>query len=217
MSFFGSVVDIIKRHFLSGVLVVVPLILTYWVLSALFHAIDGILQPLIHSLIGYYLPGFGLLTTILLIILAGFFTRNIIGARLYALGDRLLVRVPLIRPIYLSAKQMLGAVTSGNREAFKEVCLIEYPRPGVWVMGFVSRYTTADLGGGTKRFATVFIGSSPTPVTGWTVIVSEDQLFRLNMTIEDGVKFLVSGGVVSPEQFTLVETNDIPKAGEFSE
>lgn len=215
MSVLGTVVDIIKRHFISGVLVVVPLILTYWVLAFLFTAVDGMLEPLIRSLIGYYTPGLGIITTILLIMLAGFFTRNIVGARLYAVGDRLLIRVPLIRPIYLSAKQVLAALTKGNRDTFKEVCLLEYPRQGVWVMGFISGYSTADLGRGSKRYASVFIGSTPTPVTGWTVVVPEDELFRVNMTIEEGVKFLVSGGVVAPEKFTASEASKSQNTGEL--
>ena len=211
----GTVIDIIKRHFLSGVLVVVPLILTFWVLSFLFQAIDGMLQPLIHGLIGYYIPGLGIFTTILLIMLAGFFTRNIVGARLYALGDKLLTRVPLIRPIYLSAKQVLSALTKGNNETFKEVCLIEYPRKGVWVLGFVSGFSMADFGTGAKRYASVFIGSTPTPITGWTVLVSEAELFRVNMTVEDGIKFLVSGGVVAPEMFRSQDNANKINAGEY--
>ena len=215
MSVFGTVIDIIKRHFISGVLVVVPLILTDWVLSFLFQAIDGILQPIIHGLIGYYVPGLGIVTTILLIMLAGFFTRNIVGARLYSLGDKLLTKVPLIRPIYLSAKQVLIALTKGNKEAFKEVCLIEYPRQGVWVLGFVSGYSMADLGGGTKKYASVFIGSTPTPITGWTVLILEDELFRVNMSVEEGIKFLVSGGVVAPEMFTRQTAVKTQNAGEY--
>lgn len=215
MSVFGTVVDIIKRHFLSGVLVVVPLILTYWVLSFLFQAIDGILQPIIHGLIGYYIPGLGIVTTISLIMLAGFFTRNIVGARLYSLGERLLTKVPLIRPIYLSAKQVLAALTKGNKEAFKEVCLIEYPRPGIWVLGFISGSSMADFGGGTRKYVSVFIGSTPTPITGWTVLIPEEELFRVDMSVEDGIKFLVSGGVVAPDTFAPKTSVTTPNAGEY--
>lgn len=217
MSVLGTFVDVIKRHFISGVLVVVPLILTYWVLSFLFTAIDGILQPPIHSLIGFYVPGLGIGTTILLIMLAGFFTRNIVGARIYSIGDKLLTKVPLIRPIYLSAKQVLTALTNGNNDTFKEVCLIEYPRQGVWVLGFVSGYSMGDFGSETKRYARVFIGSTPTPVTGWTVLLPEDELFRVNMTVEDGIKFLVSGGVVAPEMFVAIDEAKTKNAGEYQE
>ena len=126
----STVWSALKRYFFSGVLVVVPIILTYIVLKFLFDVIDGILSPLLYRIFGYYVTGLGLLTTLLIIILAGVLTRNFLGARLYHLGDRLLRRMPVIRPVYSAAKQLLESLAAGSGTAFKEVGLIQYPRLG---------------------------------------------------------------------------------------
>jgi uncharacterized membrane protein len=194
----STVIEIVRRHFVSGMLVVVPIILTYLVLRFLFEGIDGILQPVLHRAFGYYFPGLGVVTTILLIILAGFFTRNFIGARLYRVGDRLLVRMPLIRPIYSSAKQLLEAMTLSSGGSFKEVALVEYPRKGVYQLGFVSRTFDVVQTTGRRRHVSVFVASTPTPVSGMVVVVPEEEVIRLDMSVEEGIKFLVSGGVAAP-------------------
>ncbi|RKX27745.1 MAG: hypothetical protein DRP45_00220 [Candidatus Zixiibacteriota bacterium] len=195
----NRVVDTIKRYFISGVLVVVPVILTFIVLRFLFNAVDGILQPILHPLLGYYRTGLGALTTILIILLAGVATRNIVGARLYRLGDRLLARVPLIRPIYSSSKQLLEALTTSDTRSFQDVAMIEYPRKGIYALCFVSHYLSIRVSGEIRQFATCFIASTPTPVSGMVVVVPVEDLMIVDMTIEQGVKFFVSGGVASPE------------------
>ncbi len=194
----GKVSAALKRYFVSGVLVVVPLILTYVVLRMLFEMIDGVLRPAVERVLGYYIPGLGIFITMLLILLAGILTRNLVGARLYMLGERLLVRMPIIRPIYSAAKQLLEAVTLPATSAFKEVVLVEYPRRGAYALGFVSGRTDLRINGQTCRFVTVFIPSTPTPVSGLVILVPEEEAISVNMTVEQGVKFLVSGGVASP-------------------
>jgi uncharacterized membrane protein len=198
MSFGRRVLDIIRREFISGVLVVVPVILTYIVIRFLFEAIDGILNPFIVDVFGYYVPGLGLVTTLLLILLAGFFARSFIGHQILKLGDRLLRRTPVIRPIYTAAKQLLEAMASTSDSTFKEVGLIEYPRKGIYAIGFLSRRIELDVSGVNKVYWSVFMASTPTPVSGMVVIIPEEEVIKLEMTVEEGVKFLVSGGVASP-------------------
>lgn len=199
MSSVNSIVGIIKRYFISGVLVVVPLILTYIVLKFLFEAIDGILQPIIYRVFGYFVPGLGIFTTILIIILAGVFTRNFIGAWLYRKGDRLLVRMPIIRPIYSAAKELLEAVTLPSIKSFKEVALVEYPRRGAYALCFISNRIDMEINGKIRKFTSVFVPSTPTPVSGMVILMPADEVILVNMTVEEGIKFLVSGGVASPE------------------
>lgn len=201
MSVGNKVLDTVKRYFISGVLIVVPVILTFIVLRFLFEAVDGILEPILHNLLGYYRTGLGLLTTILIILLAGVLTRNLVGHRLYRIGDRLLARVPLIRPIYSASKQLLEAMTLPNQGSFKEVALIEYPRKGVFQLCFVSRRINIRKGDQVATYVTCFVPSTPTPISGMVVVVPENEAVILNMTVEEAVKFLVSGGVVSPEIF----------------
>lgn len=199
MLFLNRILITLKRHFISGVLVVVPIILTYIVLKFLFESIDGILQPVIYRVFGYSVFGLGIFTTLLIIILAGIFTRNIIGARLYRIGDRVLERVPIIRPVYSAAKQLLEAISLPSMKAFKEVVLVEYPRRGTYALSFISNRFEIDVGGQLKKYVSVFVPSTPTPVSGMVIMVPADEVIPVDMTIEEGVKFLVSGGVVSPE------------------
>ncbi|MDH3890822.1 MAG: DUF502 domain-containing protein [candidate division Zixibacteria bacterium] len=201
MKLLDTVKAIVKRHFVSGVLVVVPLILTYLVLKVLFEVVDGLLEPALHRVVGWYYPGLGIVTTILLIILAGFFTRNLVGARLYRLGDSILVRMPLIRPIYSAAKQLLEAIALPTVDSFKEVALVEYPRRGAYALCFVAKRPVMEINGETSQYVTVFVPSTPTPVSGIVLVVPASEVMAVNMTVEEGVKFLVSGGVASPTTF----------------
>ncbi len=215
MSVFSTVTHIVRRNFVSGVLVVVPLILTYIVLRFMFEAVDGILKPVLMKLFEYYVPGLGILTTLLLIILAGFFTRSFLGSKIYGLGEKLLARMPIIRPIYSSAKQLLEAVAMPSVKSFKEVVLIEYPRRGVYALCFVSKTVTiVNREGGHDEFATVFVPSTPTPVSGMVIMVPISEIFHLEMSVEDGVKFLVSGGVASPD---LIKNRSVAATNENGE
>ena len=190
---------LLKKYFISGVLVVVPLILTYIVLKFLFDTVDGILQPVIHKLFGYYIPGLGLAVTLLIILLAGILTRNYVGVRIYKIGERVLSKLPIIRPIYYSAKQLLESVTEPSIKSFKEVALVEYPRKGSWSIGFISNYVEIENNDTKQKHISIFIPSTPTPISGMVVLLPVDEVLLLEMSVEEGVKFLVSGGVVSPE------------------
>lgn len=205
-----SLLGALKNYFLSGVLVVVPLILTYIVLKFLFETLDGILNPLIEKLFGYSITGLGIITTILIIILAGIFTRNIVGAKIYRIWDSILNKVPFIRPVYSAAKQLLEAITlpSMGKGSFKEVCLIEYPRKNCYALGFLSNRLESDMDGTMKTFVSVFVPSTPTPVSGMVVLVPPDEVIPLEMSVEEGIKFLVSGGVASPETLKRKEMID---------
>jgi len=182
------------------VLVVVPVILTYLVLRFLFETVDGILENYLHGILGYYRTGLGVLTILLLILLFGIMTRNIVGNKIYRMGDNLLTRVPLIRPIYSAAKQLLEGLTAGSdRGSFKEVGLVQYPRKGVYQLGFISRdRVPVEVAGDQREFTIVFVPSTPTPVSGNVVLVPREEVVRLDMSVEDAIKFLVSGGVASP-------------------
>lgn len=199
MSIFRMIKDIIKRQFLSGVLVVVPLILTYVVLRFLFDLVDGILSPIIQQTIGYTIPGLGIISTIFIIILTGFFTRSIVGATIYRKGDKILARTPLIRVIYLAAKQLINAITMPQIKTFKEVVMVEYMRKGLYAIGFAtSKIDTVDLANNTNSLIGVFIPSTPTPVSGVLVFVLRKDITPLDMSVEEAMKLLVSGGIVAP-------------------
>ncbi len=198
MSLLQIVKDVIRRQFVSGVLVVVPLILTYVVLRFLFESFDGILSPVVERVFGYHIPGLGIITTILLILLTGFFTRNFLGARIYRFGDNILTRTPIIRIFYLAAKQLIEAITIPNIKSFKEVVMIEYPRVGSFALGFATARIKIDEVS-QKNLVGVFVPSTPTPVSGIVIFVPEDEVHHLDLTIEEGIKMIVSGGIVTPD------------------
>jgi uncharacterized membrane protein len=203
-----KLINILKRYFVSGMLVVVPLILTYIVLKFLFESIDDILRPAIEQLFGFYIYGLGVLSTILIILISGLLTRNIIGARLYRFWDRFLEKVPIIRPIYSAAKQLLESITMPSMDSFKEVVMIEYPRKGVYALGFLSNRMIIDKDQSKDKYASVFVPSTPTPISGMVILFLENDIFPLDMTVEEGIKFLVSGGVVSPDTLFVKRKKD---------
>ncbi len=198
MDIVHSIATILKRYFVSGVLVVVPLIVTYLVLRFLFDALDGVLQPILEKLIGIYIPGLGVIATLILIFATGIVTRNYVGIKLVQLGDRILAHVPLIRPIYAGAKGLLEATTGSSKSSFKEVAVIEYPRKGTYTICFIAQYLEIERDGEKHKFASVFIPSTPTPLTGWSILAPFEEVTAIDMTVEAAIKFLVSGGVVSP-------------------
>jgi uncharacterized membrane protein len=199
MSISSTAGKIVKRYFVSGLLVVVPLIITYLVLKFLFQTLDNILQPLIFQLFKINIPGLGLVVTILLVVLAGVVTHNYLGGKLYRLWEKILARVPLVRPIYSAAKQLLESTTQQHASAFKEVVMIEYPRKGSFAICFVAKFLEFEIDGVLRKCATVFVPNPPTPFTGVAVILPIEDIIAVDMTIEQGVKFLVSGGVASPD------------------
>ncbi len=194
-----SFLSVIKRYFLAGVLVVLPIILTYLLFKYLIDFIDGLLEPHITNLLGYYWYGLGVVITLLLILLAGILTRNFMGRALHRFIDSVLAKLPFISPIYSGAKQLLEAVTIPSKGSFKEVVLVEYPRKGVYAVGLVTKKVDILAEGKLRPFVTVLIASTPTPFSGMAILYPVDEVITIDMSVEDALKFLVSGGVVSPE------------------
>ncbi len=198
MSLSSAASKIFKRYFISGLLVVVPLIITYLVLKLLFDAVDGILQPVIHKIIGIYIPGLGVAATLVLIILAGILTRNYLGNRFYRLWENVLAKIPLIRPLYSGAKGLLQATTSESNTTFKDVVMVEYPRKGSYNLGFIASFTELTIEGTKRKCAAVYLPNTPTPFSGWTIMLPIEEIQLVDMTVEQAIKFVVSGGVIAP-------------------
>lgn len=191
-------IETMRRMFVSGIIVTVPVIVTVIVLNFLFEQVDGILEPLLRRLLGYSIPGMGLLATILLILLAGLLVRNVVGSRLFSFGELLFVRTPLVRAVYSAAKQLVEAVALPSRKVFDRAVLIEYPRKGMYAIGFAAARTHVPHGPVTGDMIAVFIPSTPTPVTGFVVMVPKDEVYEIDATTEEIIKALVSGGIATP-------------------
>ena len=198
----------LKKIFLAGVLVTLPLALTLFLLQFFFVRIDALLSPAVTELLLYFnapinpdfrLPGLGLITIVILVFFAGLFTRNIIGGKLIEFGESILVKIPIFKNIYVGAKQVIQTFGSTNMSAFKRVVLIEYPRPGIYSLAFV---TNDSQGGVTKRLGrdmvSIFLPTTPNPTSGFFLMLPVEDVTELDISVEDGVKMLISGGLVTP-------------------
>jgi len=201
MSFLSEARQVLRAKFISGLLVVVPLILTFVLLRALVLSIDSLLRPVVIRALGpIYFPLAGLLITFILIMFAGFLTANVIGNQVVKTLESLILRIPLVRFLYGSAKQLVQAISVPDTKAFKSVVMVEYPRQGIHALGFLVNYVTVAASGSERKMLTIFIPSTPTPITGNVILLPEEEVRYLTMTIEEGIKFLVSGGILSPAQ-----------------
>lgn len=203
MSIRGKINTALRRYFLSGILVIVPLIITIFVLRFLFSGIDGLLSPLLTKLLGHKIPGLGIIATIILIFVAGFFTANVIGSRLFRIWEIFWIKTPLVRTVYGASKQLVEALTSTEKKSFKQVVLVEFPRKGMFCLAFLTRTIEVERNKTKDELVAVFIPSTPAPFTGWTVLFDKNDVVPVDMTVEQGLEFFVSGGIVSPEKLTL--------------
>ncbi len=202
---------VLRRYFLGGILVIVPLIITILVLRFLFEGIDGLLSPFITGLIHYKIPGLGIAATIILIFLAGFLTANVIGSRLFKIWEIFLIKTPLVRTIYSSSKQLIEAITTTDKHSFKQVVLVEFSRKGMFCLGFLTREIKANFDDEPNELIAVFIPSTPTPISGFTMLFPKEKVTPLEMTVEQGIKFFVSGGITAPEIFCQKDAPAIEK------
>src|SRR2546428_1920814 len=189
----------LRRYFVTGLIVFLPIAITISVLLWLFRAFDRFLGWLFTLLFGEPVPGLGLVATIALIFLMGALTRNVLGRRLVGWFDRLMLRIPLARSIYSATKQLSDSVFLQQRAAFQRAVLIEWPRQGMYTVGFV----TGEIGGGAPENAGgrglhVFVLSTPQPTNGVLVLVAEDQEHPPDMSGGDGFELVMFRGIVAP-------------------
>ncbi|MCK5124872.1 MAG: DUF502 domain-containing protein [candidate division Zixibacteria bacterium] len=194
---------VLKKQFISGLLVTVPLMVTYFILRFLFSALDGLLNPIMRDLFGYNIPGLGAVVTILLILLAGIVTTNYIGARIFKWSDGFLGRAPFVRIVYTAAKQLIQSMVAPKERAFSEVAFIEYPRKGMFAIGFLSGKCDITDDNQDRLMRPVFIPSTPTPFTGLVVFLPVEDVYPVDMGVEEAIKVLVSGGIVTPPKIII--------------
>ncbi|RKZ13719.1 hypothetical protein DRQ53_00460 [bacterium] len=199
----------LRRAFLTGLLVLAPLGLTAWVGVWLFRSIDDMVRPLILSVpwVARSLPpggiqGLGVLAALIVVTAVGFFANNLLGRTFFGLLDSLLARIPWVKGVYGAAKEISGVVFSDKGRAFRYVVAFEYPRRGVYSIGFVTSEPAYD---GHDEFLHVFLPTSPNPTSGYFLLVPRKESARLSMAVEDGLKLIVSGGAV----ISLADGEDI--------
>lgn len=186
--------------FLRGLVTLLPLLITIWLLWVMFSFMDSVLGNFITTFMGHPIPGLGLLITVVLIFLVGYFATYIIGAKLFQLGEQILYRLPIIKSIYAAAKQINDVLfTHKGAGEFRRACLVEYPRKGIYSVGFITSDAALEIEKKAKeKMINVFIANTPTPATGFLIVVPAKEVILLDMKLDDAFKYVVSGGVLKP-------------------
>ncbi|MBI2786582.1 MAG: DUF502 domain-containing protein, partial [Legionella longbeachae] len=168
-------------------------------------------QP--EHLIGHYIPGLGVILSLILLLVTGIIATNYFGQRLVAWGESILSRIPLVRSIYKTVKQVINAVLSTNSEAFRKVVLIEYPRNGLWSVAFQTGAANHEINAkANQEMISVFIPTTPNPTSGFLMMLPKREVIELDMSIDEALKFIISLGVMSPKsQAALAATNNTNK------
>ena len=195
-TFFGHV----RTTFLRGIAVIVPLGLTYWFFQALLNAVDGIFSPFLTSWVGLQIPGLGFLTMLALILVVGLLTRNLVGRLLFAWFENLLRSIPFVRSVYSGIKDLVNAFNiGGNSKTFRLVVMLEYPRKGLFCIGFVTNESAfAGPVPPATEFYHVYIPNPPNPTSGVLALVPKSEAIPLALSVEEGLKLVLSGGIVTP-------------------
>lgn len=193
-----------RKYFITGLLVLVPLVITLWVLNLIISTLDQsllLLPPRLQpeSLFGFHLPGFGTVVTLLIVLVTGLVTRNILGNRLLTLWELLLQRIPVVNSIYSSVKQVSDTLFSSSGNAFRKALLVQYPREGAWTIAF----QTGTPGGDVKNhlqgdYVSVYVPTTPNPTSGFFLMYRRTDVIELDMSVDEALKYIVSMGVVAP-------------------
>ncbi len=193
-----------KKYFITGLLVWVPLGITLWVLHLLVTSMDQTLLLLpesfqTESLLGVHIPGMGVLLTLLILFATGLVTANFLGQRLLLFWESLLGRIPVVKSIYNSVKQVSDTLFSSNGHAFRQALLVQYPREGSWTIAFLTGHPGGDVVNHLQGdYVSVYVPTTPNPTSGFFLMMPRQDVIVLNMSVDEALKYIISMGVVAP-------------------
>lgn len=188
-----------RNYFLTGLVVLLPAVISIFVLWRLFTGLDRILGRFVELYLGYKIPGVGLVALILIIIAIGAIASNIIGRRLIKIGEGIVSRIPIIRWIYRTTKQLFSTLFAEQSTSFRKVVLVNYPYKGMYSMAFQTSETAGpveDAVGG-KTLVTLFLPTTPNPTSGFFLLVPEEDVIPLDITVNEGLKYIISAGALA--------------------
>jgi uncharacterized membrane protein len=195
-----------RRHFLTGLLVIVPLGLTFFVVSWIVGFMDQILDfipPKLHpdTYLPFSIPGLGVIVTLFIIQFVGLLSANLFGRKVVKTYEQVLDRIPFVRGVYLAVKQLLEQILSQDADRFRRAVLVEYPRKGIYSIGFVTGVGAGQVQENTpEKVLNVFIPTTPNPTSGYYLLVPEKDVVSLNLTVEQAFKIIISAGMVGGEE-----------------
>ncbi|MEM7526316.1 MAG: DUF502 domain-containing protein [Pseudomonadota bacterium] len=195
-----------RNNFLTGIVVVAPVVVTLWLTAATISFVDSQVMPLVptpyhpRTWVGIDVPGYGVLVFLIFTVIVGYFAKKVFGMQLIRFGESIVNRTPVVRSIYGALKQLVETVLSQSKTTFQEACLIEYPRRGLWAIAFISTDAKGEIPQRTNvgRLVSVFLPTTPNPTSGFLLFVPEEDVIPLDMSIEDAAKLVISAGLVVP-------------------
>ena len=193
-----------KKYFITGLLVLVPLFITVWVISSLIGMMDQSLLLLPENWrpkaqLGLEIPGFGALLTMLIIFVTGLIATNFFGKRLILLWEAILARVPVVKSIYASVKQVSDTLFSDSGNAFRQAVLVQFPRQGAWTIAFVTGKPGGDVANHLPGdYVSVYVPTTPNPTGGYFLMMQRTEVLELDMSVDEALKYIISMGVVAP-------------------
>lgn len=208
-----------QRSLLAGLLFLIPVVLTFWIVYKTFLWLDGLLSEPVSRFVfsflaplhvGRPIPGIGLAALLLLLFITGLIVRNVIGRFIIKWSNLLFARIPIVRHIYSTFQQIGHAFLSERGDTFKKAVLVEYPRPGVFSLGFITQDTRGPVQDAiTAHFqsdcCSVFLPKSPNPTSGYLLFIPKNQIVELNISIEEALKIIISGGAIAPSEKATVD------------
>jgi len=196
--------QLIKRYFITGLLIWVPLVITGWVLSLIVSTLDQSLRLLpeaVHPqhVFGFAIPGAGAVLTLLMIFITGLLATNFIGQKLVIWWERLLARIPVVNSVYNSVKQVSDTLFAPNGNAFRKALLVQYPRAGSWTIAFLTGQPGGDVRNHLNgEYVSVYVPTTPNPTSGFFLMMASAEVVELDMTVDEALKYIISVGVVTP-------------------
>ena len=196
--------DSVKKYFITGLLIWIPLTITFMVIAWIVNTLDQILlwlprnaQP--QAILGFNIPGIGVVMTLLIILVTGLVAANVLGQKLVKVWESLLARIPVVKSIYYSVKQVSDTLFSSSGQAFRKALLVQYPREGAWTIAFL----TGKPGGDAARhlqgdYVSVYVPTTPNPTSGFFLMMPTKDVIELEMSVDEALKYIISMGVVAP-------------------
>ena len=191
----------LKTYLLTGLWIWVPVVITIWVLGIVVNTLEGVVPAFLspQALFGFDLPGFRVLLVLVVLLVTGMLGANFLGKRLFSLSEKILGRIPLVRSIYHSVKQVSDTLLAPNGQAFRQAVMIRYPHQSSWSIAFLTGAPTGEIAAHLAGdFVSVYVPTTPNPTSGFFLLMPRAEVIPLNMSVDTALKYIVSMGVVSP-------------------
>ena len=195
----NSITQNIRSKLFAGIATAIPLFLTYFLLKFLFQTLDDMSTPILDKF-GIEIPGLGILLTLALIFSLGALVTNFLGRKIFNLGEKIVKRVPIVNTIYSTLKQITDTFTKGTSDTFEGAVYIQYPRQGLWTMAFISGQSKTKDG---VAYYHLFVPTTPNPTSGFFLMIPQSDAVPTGMSVEEGLKTIISGGMLAPEENPL--------------